>query len=322
MFNATFGGAGCHVDQYTITHVINDSNDNELATNSFTLKVIGPFITGTAQVGQTLTADVSTISSAEDYDNATFDYKWYTTYGSVVTRIQGATSSAYTIAAADVGKTIKAQVTVADKFGNGDVLTTKPTATVLPANRAPSGAPAISGTPQVGQTLTVSTSGITDADGLTDTTYTYQWIANDGTHDADIAGPTASTYTLVDNDLSNTIKVKVSFTDGQRQRRGTDQPPNSRGLCASSHRNKRRIRKLATTRRPFHQRHPTSRPNPHHLNLDHNRRRRPHHCSLHLPVDSQRRHFRQRHTRCHRQRLHRDRSRRWQDHQGGRLPHG
>ena len=80
-----------------------------------------------------------------------------------------------------------------------------------PANNRATGRPTIDGTSQVGQTLTVDTSGISDADGLTHASYTYlyQWIRNN----ANIAGQTESTYTLVDADEGKTIKVKVSFTD-------------------------------------------------------------------------------------------------------------
>ena len=74
------------------------------------------------------------------------------------------------------------------------------------------GAPTITGTAQVGRTLTAVTTGITDGDGLTSPTYTYQWIRVDGTED-DIADENASTYTLVDADLGKTIKVRVSFDD-------------------------------------------------------------------------------------------------------------
>ena len=81
------------------------------------------------------------------------------------------------------------------------------------ANTAAMGAPTITGTAQVGQTLTAVTTGITDADGLTSPTYTYQWIRVDGTDEEDISGENSSTYTLVDADLGKTIKVKVSFTD-------------------------------------------------------------------------------------------------------------
>ena len=80
-------------------------------------------------------------------------------------------------------------------------------------NNSPTGLPTISGPPQVEQSLTASTSNIDDADGLTNVSYRYQWVRNDGTDDADIAGATGSTYTLVDADEGRTIKVKVSFTD-------------------------------------------------------------------------------------------------------------
>ena len=64
----------------------------------------------------------------------------------------------------------------------------------------------------MGETLTAATTGITDADGLTSVTYTYQWIRANGT-EADIASANSSTYILIAADLGKTIKVEVSFTD-------------------------------------------------------------------------------------------------------------
>ena len=75
------------------------------------------------------------------------------------------------------------------------------------------GAPLITGTPRVGDTLAVDTLPITDPDGIDDATFSYQWTANDGTTDADIAEATASTYILAKADEGKTIKVRVSFTD-------------------------------------------------------------------------------------------------------------
>ena len=80
-------------------------------------------------------------------------------------------------------------------------------------NTAAMGSPTISGTVQVGQTLAASTTGITDSDGTTNASYSYQWIANDGTSDSDIADATVSTYTLVAGDAGKMIKVRVTFTD-------------------------------------------------------------------------------------------------------------
>ena len=80
-------------------------------------------------------------------------------------------------------------------------------------NSPATGAPTISGTTQVGEALTADTSGIGDADGLTNVSYSHQWIRNDGSSDTSITDATDSTYTLVDADEGKTIKVRVSFTD-------------------------------------------------------------------------------------------------------------
>ena len=61
--------------------------------------------------------------------------------------------------------------------------------------------------------MTADTTGIADADGLTNVSYSYQWTRNDGSTDTDIQNATGSSYTLVDVDEGKTIKVEVSFTD-------------------------------------------------------------------------------------------------------------
>ena len=81
------------------------------------------------------------------------------------------------------------------------------------ANTAPTGAPTVSGTPQAGETLTADTSGIADSDGTARASFRHQWIAHDGTKDADIDGATGSSYTLTDTEVGKSIKVKVSFSD-------------------------------------------------------------------------------------------------------------
>ena len=80
-------------------------------------------------------------------------------------------------------------------------------------NTPATGAPTISATAQVGETLTADTSGISDADGLDDAVFSYQWTRNDVSGDADISGAKDSTYTLVEADKDKRIKVRVTFTD-------------------------------------------------------------------------------------------------------------
>ncbi len=90
--------------------------------------------------------------------------------------------------------------------GLGDSLTLS---SASQANTPATGAPTISGTAQVGQTLTASTSGISDADGLTNVSYSYQWLADD----TEINDATNSIYTVQSTDNGKVIKVRVTFTD-------------------------------------------------------------------------------------------------------------
>ena len=101
-----------------------------------------------------------------------------------------------------------------DGGGNPESQTSAATPPVTAHPNSPAkGAPTISGTAQALRTLTAHTSGISDADGLAGTTFTYQWVANHGTTDTDIADATNSTYALVDADEGKIIRLRVSFTD-------------------------------------------------------------------------------------------------------------
>ena len=283
-----------------------------------------PTISGTAQVGETLTADTTGINDADGLANVSYSYQWQADDGDIA----GATAATYTLAVAEQGKAIKVRVSFDDDAGNGETLTSAATAAVaaapaatpltashedapashdgqdsftfklrfseevalsyltlqdhaftvtggtvdkaqrltpgsnsgwrvtvqpsgtadvilaLPAttdcdasgavctdggkqlsaaltltvpgpepppqkNSPATGAPTISGTARVDQTLAASTSGIGDADGLANVSYSYQWLADD----ADIAGAAGATYTLADAEQGKAIKVRVSFED-------------------------------------------------------------------------------------------------------------
>ena len=169
-----------------------------------------PTIGGIARVGETLTVDTSGIADADGLTQAVFAYQWLADD----VEIAGASGSGYTLTKAEQGKTITVTVTFTDDAGNEESLPSAATdAVAAAANSRATGLPSISGTAQVGETLTADTSGIADADGLTNVLYSYQWIQNDGSDDAEIAGATGDTYTLADRDEGKTIKVRVSFTD-------------------------------------------------------------------------------------------------------------
>ena len=207
-----------------------DAGNDEALTSAATSSVAArpnseatgaPTISGTAQVGETLTADTSGIADSDGLSSVSYSYQWVSNDGTSDTEIPNATDSTYTLVAADEGKTIKVKVTFTDDAGFNETLTSTATEEVSfavqqqIANSPATGGPAITGTAQVGETLTADTSGISDFDGLTNVSYSYQWISNDGTSDTDITGATGSSYTLVADDEGNTIKVKVSFTDDE-----------------------------------------------------------------------------------------------------------
>ena len=169
-----------------------------------------PTISGTAQVGETLTASTSNIADEDGLDGVSYGYRWVRNDGTDDADIAGGTSSTYTLADADEGKTVRVRVTFTDDAGNDESLTSAETETVQARPNSPAtGAPAIGGTPQVGETLTASTSDIADQDGLTNVSYRYQWVAGG----SDIDGATGSSYILTASEQGQTIKVRVTFTD-------------------------------------------------------------------------------------------------------------
>ena len=170
----------------------------------------GPTITGTAQVGETLTVDTSGIADSDGLGNPTYTYQWIANDGTSDTDIQDATGATYTLVSDDEGKAVKLKVNFTDDAGNDETLTSAPTTTVAASPNSPAtGGPTITGTAQVGETLIADTSGIADADGLGTASFTYQWLADD----TDIQDATGATYTLVSGDEGKAIKVRVSFTD-------------------------------------------------------------------------------------------------------------
>ena len=223
--------AGATGDTYTLTDseqgkrisvriTFTDDADNEETLTSQATGVVAapepanspatgqPSISGTAQVGETLTAGTTGITDADGLTNVSYAYQWLA--GDA--EIPGATSSSYTLTDSEEGKAVTVRVTFTDDADNDETLTSQATGVVVgaePANSPATGQPAITGTAQVGETLTAGTTGIADADGLDNVSYSYRWLA-DG---AEIAGATGITYTLTDSEEGKTIKVKVSFTD-------------------------------------------------------------------------------------------------------------
>ena len=88
-----------------------------------------PTITGSAEVGNTLTAETSAIRDGDGLGTPDYTYQWLRVNGSVETNI-GTDSETYAVVAADVGKKIKVKVSFEDRFGNAESLKSNATATV------------------------------------------------------------------------------------------------------------------------------------------------------------------------------------------------
>ena len=152
-----------------------------------------PTISGTAQVGETLTAGTSGISDSDGLTGVSYNYQWLADD----VGIDGATASEYDVVPGDEGKSLRVRVNFADDAGYEETLASASTSPVAARPNSPAtGAPAISGTAQVDQTLTADVSGIADSDGLTGVSYGYQWLADD----AEIPGARNSTYTPGEDD--------------------------------------------------------------------------------------------------------------------------
>ena len=80
-----------------------------------------PTISGTAQVGQTLTADITGIADADGLSGATYSYQWLADDAD----IDGATESSYTLVLANLTKTIKVRVSFSDDADHVETLTSQ-----------------------------------------------------------------------------------------------------------------------------------------------------------------------------------------------------
>ncbi len=149
-------------------------------------------ITGTPEVGQTLTA----VPGTWDPNDVDLAYQWLRDG----VEIDGATGTTYAVVAGDLGGEITVKVT-GSKTGYTTADATSSGVTVLAGTITP-GAVSITGTPQLGQTLTAVPGSWTPGD----VTLSYQWL-RDG---VEIDGATSSTYALVAADSETQVSVKVT----------------------------------------------------------------------------------------------------------------
>jgi len=158
-----------------------------------------PTITGTAQVGQTLTASTGTWTNSP----TSYAYQW----NSNGSPIGGATNSTYVFQTSDLSGYITVTVTAMNSVGVSAPATSLAFGLNIskPVNTA---YPYVTGIEQVGQTLMAGNGSWSG--NPTSFTYTYQWF-NSST--GSIAGQTSSTYVAKVGDLGCYVTVKVTATN-------------------------------------------------------------------------------------------------------------
>ena len=97
---------------------------------SFTTEEPPLVITGTAQIGETLTVDLSGVTAAYGLENPAYAYQWIRNDGATDTFIDGATAATYLLTAEDEDQTVRVQVSFTDKAGSSTTLTSDATPAV------------------------------------------------------------------------------------------------------------------------------------------------------------------------------------------------
>ncbi|WP_020017305.1 hypothetical protein [Promicromonospora sukumoe] len=153
-----------------------------------------PTITGTPQIGSTLTAVPGTWSPAP----TSTGYVWKVDGVAVA----GATSSTFTVPASAAGKRITVTVTGDRQYYNTGSATSAPTATVAPTTFTAAPIPAVKGTAQVGKTLTVTRGTWSPAPS----SVKYVWKANGTT----ISTQTSSSFVVPTSAKGKRLTVTVT----------------------------------------------------------------------------------------------------------------
>ena len=161
----------------SFTFRVHDGTDESAAGYTMTVNVTAmndpatgaPTISGTAVVGQTLTAATLGIADVDGLTSPTYGYQWVRVDAdgtSNPTDITGATSATYKQVEADVGRKLRVTVSFTDDDGNDEELTSAPTATetVLDPTVGICGR-----TPQVRDALVALISGVSNCADVTAT---------------------------------------------------------------------------------------------------------------------------------------------------------
>ena len=205
--------------------VLSATDGTTAVTQSFTVTVANVNDMGSVSLSGTTTEDsvlTATVSDPDGLSGVTITYQWQrtTTPGTASSwaAISGATSSTYTLTQSDVGNYLRVTVSYTDARGGSESHTGMMGTTISNLNDANTGVPTMSGSFMENQVITADASPLTgnDEDGMTGSSYTYQWqrcTSTSASSCSDISGSTSTTYTVTQSDAANYLRVSVSYTD-------------------------------------------------------------------------------------------------------------
>ncbi len=168
-----------------------------------------PTVSGSAVEGQTLSASKGTWSG----EPTSVGYQWEdcNAFGEGCLSIGGATASSYTLAASDVGGTVRVVVSASNAGGSTPATSAATATVVLPPAPTNTALPTVSGSAVEGQTLSAS-KGTWSVEPAS---VGYQWedCNTAGESCSSIGGATASSYKLTASDVGHTLRVVVSASN-------------------------------------------------------------------------------------------------------------
>jgi hypothetical protein len=153
-----------------------------------------PFISGTANVGQTQTCNTGSWSGSP-----VFGFQWLRNGAP----IPGATASTYVLAAADKGTAVQCEVTGTNAGGAAVAQSANRLVNSLPPTASVN--PSISGTLATGETLTCNPGTWANSPS-----FSYEWLRSG----APIPGATSQTYLVAVADESQPLQCRVTATNG------------------------------------------------------------------------------------------------------------
>lgn len=180
-----------------VTGVTSAQTPNRLlyVDQSGLINISNPSILGTAAVGEVLSVELGTWD-----EGTTFSYQWRRGINGQATQIAGATSSTYTIDAADLNQPISVTVT-GTNAGASAVRTSASTLTVQKGTQKTKAQPKLIGTLAVGQSISVDVTEFTAGSA-----FAFEWFIEG----ISVTTPTPGQLTLEGTNLGKKLGLKVT----------------------------------------------------------------------------------------------------------------